>query len=127
MLLVHHNCNPNDQENSHKLQIWTASSKNRKANFLSRTKTDSEIIQMVKRISTRARSNNCLYWWGEKFGSLNKKIDYKILQLHHGCNPKDQENSHKLKIWTASSKNRKMNFRLKGQWIHPDFDFVSHK
>ena len=29
--------------------------------LLSRTKTDSELIQMVLRISTRARSKNCLY------------------------------------------------------------------
>ena len=64
-------------------------------------------IQMVKRMSTRASSNNCLHWWGEKFASLNK-----ILPVHHGCNPNGQEYSHKLKIRTASSKNRKMNFRL---------------
>jgi len=92
----------------------------------SRNKTDSEFIlistmwakdkqpeiQMVKRISTSTSSNNWLHWWGEKFASWNKKIYYKILPLHHDCNPKDQENSHKLKIRTASSKNRKMNFRL---------------
>ena len=33
ILLVHHDFNPNDQENLHKLKIQTAFSKNRKTNF----------------------------------------------------------------------------------------------
>ena len=66
-------------------------------------------IQMVKGMRTRASSNNCLHWcwWGETFASLNK-----ILPVHHGCNPNDQENSPTLKIRTAFSKNRKMYFHL---------------
>ena len=76
ILSVHHNCNPNDQQNSHKLQIRTASSKNRKMNFRLEIKLtvnsswfreamwakhkQSE-IRMVKRNSTNASSNNCLY------------------------------------------------------------------
>ena len=69
---------------------------------------------MVKRNSTRVNSNNCLHWWGEKFASWIKCFNYKILPVHryHDCNPNDQENSHKLRIRKASSKNRKMNFHL---------------
>ena len=41
---------------------------------------------MVKEICTRASSNNCVHWWGEKFASLNK-----ILPVHQDYNPNDQE------------------------------------
>ena len=84
-------------------------------------------IQMVKGMRTRASSDNCLHWWEEKFGSLNKNMDNKVLPLHHGCNPNDQENLHRLKIQTAFLKIRKMNLRLEinWQWIHSDLDNVS--
>ena len=61
-------------------------------------------IQMVKRNSTSASSNNCLYCWGENLPSWNKKKYYK---LPPDCNPNDPENSHKLKIQTASQKIRR--------------------
>ena len=37
-------------------------------------------IQMVKRNSTSASSNNCLHWWGEKFASWNKNLVIKYCQ-----------------------------------------------
>ena len=92
---VHHNCNPNDQQNSHKLQIRTASSKNRKMNFRLEIKLtvnsswfreamwakhkQSE-IRMVRRNSTNASSDNCLYRWGEKFTFWNKFVLIKYCQ-----------------------------------------------
>ena len=76
ILPAYHNSNLNDQKNSQKLQIWTASSKNRSSNFHLKIKLtvnsswfreamwakhkQSE-IRMVKRNSTNASSNNCLY------------------------------------------------------------------
>ena len=85
---IKNDCYSNHLKTSHKLQIRTASSKNRKMNFCLEIKLtvhsswfwvamwakhkQSE-IQMVKRNSTRTRSNNCLHWWGEKFASWNKK------------------------------------------------------
>ena len=44
MLPVHHDCNQNDEENLHKLQNWTASSKKKEDKLPSRNKTDSEFI-----------------------------------------------------------------------------------
>ena len=70
-------------------------------------------IQMVKRNSPSLSSKNCLHWWGEKFASWNKKKYYKMPPVYHDCKPNDQENSHKLQIRTAFSKNRKVNFCLK--------------
>ena len=67
-------------------------------------------IQMVERTSTSASSNNCLHWWREKFASWNKNFVIKYCQYTMTAIFNDQENSHKLQ--TASSKNRKMNFRL---------------
>ena len=40
ILLVHYNCDPNDEENSHKLKIRTASSINRNINLHHETKTE---------------------------------------------------------------------------------------
>ena len=95
ILPVHHHCNPNDQQNSHKLQIRTASSKNRKMNFRLEIKLtvnsswfreamwakhkQSE-IRMVRRNSTNASSDNCLYRWGEKFTFWNKFVLIKYCQ-----------------------------------------------
>ena len=88
-------CNPNDQENSHKLQIWTASSKNRKMNFRLEIKLTVNSSgfrvgmwakhkqsenQMVRRNSTSASANNCLHWCGEKFASWNKNLITKYCQ-----------------------------------------------
>ena len=95
ILPVHHDCNPNDQEILHELQIRTASSKNRKMNFClemkltvnsswfrvaMRAKHKQSEIQMVKRNSTSISSNNCLHWWGEKFASWNKIFILKYCQ-----------------------------------------------
>ena len=68
-------------------------------------------IRMVRRNSTNASSDNCLYRWGEKFTFWNK-FDLINTASTPDCNPNDQENSHKLQIRTASSKNRKVNFCL---------------
>ena len=85
--------------------------------------TQSE-IQMVKEISKRANSNNCLHWWGEKFASLNK-----MLPVHHDCNPNDQEISHKLKIPTAFLYFQEARFlsRNKKLQVNPDFDNVNNR
>ena len=81
---VHHGCNPNDQENSHKLKIWTVFSKNRKTNFRLQIKLvmnsswfwlcEPKINNLKSKWSRKlalvwAKSNNCLNWWGEKFAS----------------------------------------------------------
>ena len=82
-------------------------------------------IQMVNDISIcKGKFQQLPSLMGEKFTSLNK-----ILPVHHGCNLNGQEYSHKLKIWTAFSINRKMNFCLEinWEWIHPDFDYVSQR
>ena len=122
MLPAHHGCNPNCPECLHKLKIQTIFSKNRKMNFRLEIKltVNSSWFQLcepkinnLKSKSPRklallwASSHNCLYCWGEKFAPWNK-----ILPVHHGCNPSDPENLHKLKIGTAFSKKRKMNFGL---------------
>ena len=55
-------------------------------------------IQMVKEISTsKGKFQQLPSLMEEKFASLNK-----IVPVHHGCNPNDQENLHRLKIPTAS-------------------------
>ena len=95
ILPVHHDCNPNDQENSHKLKIRAAFSKNRKMNFrleikltvnsswfreaMSAKHKQSE-IRMVRRNSTNASSDNCLYRWGENFTFWNKFVLIRYCQ-----------------------------------------------
>ena len=106
---------------SHKLQLRTTPLKIRKMNFcleitwqwihpyfnyLSQTTWN----QNGQENCTSASSNNCHHWWGEKFASW--KNDYKILPVHHECNPKDQKNSQKLHIRTTSLKTRKIYFIL---------------
>ena len=66
-------CNPNDEENSHKLKIRAASSKNKKMNFRLE-------IQMVRRNSTSPSSNNCIHWCGEKIASWNEHFNLKYCQ-----------------------------------------------
>ena len=48
---------------------------------------------------------------GREICFLEYKFYYKILPAQYDCNP-NEENSHSLKTRTASSKNRKMKFRL---------------
>ena len=104
ILPVHHDCNPN-QENLHKLQTKAASSKIRKMNFCIKIK----LIVNSSWILTSYVSQTLM---GEKKCFLKQSFYYKILPVHHDCNPNNQDNSHKLQIWTASSKNRKVNFHL---------------
>ena len=59
-------------------------------------------IHVVKRNSKSASSNNCLNWWREKLPSWNDNF-IKEISMHHGSNPNNKENSHTLKIQTASS------------------------
>ena len=80
ILPVHHDCNNNDQNNSHKLLIQTAFLKNRKMNFrlkikltvnsswfwvAMRAKHKHSEVRLAKRNSISARSNNCFHWWRE--------------------------------------------------------------
>ena len=102
ILPVHHECNPNGQELLHKLKIRTAFSKNWKMNFCLEIKLTMNLswfrlcepkINTLKSEWTRklelvrARSKNCLNWWGEKFAAWKK-----ILPVHYGCNPNGQGN-----------------------------------
>ena len=65
-------------------------------------------IRMVKEFRTcKGKFQELPSLMGEKFAAWNK-----ILPVHHGCNPNGQEYSHKLKIRTAFTSNRTMNFGL---------------
>ena len=67
-------------------------------------KDEQSEIQIVKEISAcKGKFQQLPSLMGRKIVSLKK-----ILPVHHGCNPTGLEYSHKLKIQTAFSKNRKM-------------------
>ena len=121
ILPVHHDCNSNDQEHSHKLQTQAASSKIRNMNFCLKIKISVNSSQFRtiwkpngQEKKKNASANNSLQLWERNLLPEIKKY-YKILPVHHDCNPNDQEHSHKLQTQAASSKIRKMNFQFKIQ------------
>ena len=102
-------CNPNDQENSHKLKIATASSKNRKMNLHLKMKLTANAswfrlcepnITNLKskwpRKKAQAQVLTTDFIEGERTLLPEMNIYYKILPLDHNCNSNDQEHTHKL-------------------------------
>ena len=116
ILLVHHDCNPNDQENLYKLQIETASSKKKEWELPSWNTTQSELIlfssmwakhkkseiQIGKRNPTRQVPTTA-FIDGKDISFLKYKMYSKILPGQYVCNQNDRKNSHTLQIETAFS------------------------